>query len=200
MTAFSLPHYNQPVIDFLSERRSNLARTMTGPGPSAEERDQIIRIAARVPDHRKLEPWRFIIFEGEAREAAGNVIAKAFARNKADRDESRIQFEADRFLRAPLIIAVVSAPVDCPRSTPRSEQVLSAGAVCFAMIMAAQSMGYASQWLTEWYAYDPDVLSAFGLDENETIAGFIYIGQTETVPQARRRPDMMQKITSWEPG
>lgn len=185
---FPLPKHNPAVLEFLENRRSNLAKIMTGPGPDAAERDRLLRIAARVPDHRKLTPWRFIVFEGEARSRAGQIIAQAYQRGNPDHPEDRVGFEAERFLRAPLVVAVVSAPKQCPRGTPKWEQQLSAGAVCLTLCMAAQASGWAAQWLTEWYAYDLAVCEALGLDSDESIAGFIYIGMAATPATERARP------------
>lgn len=191
----TLPQKNDAVLTYLKTRRSNLAKTMIGPGPSPQERDQLLSIAARVPDHRKLAPWRFILFEGEGRARAGEIVAQAYERAHPDHPEDRRAFEAERFTRAPLVVGVISAPVDCPRGTPKWEQQLSAGAVCFALCMAAQASGFASQWLTEWYAYDEDVTTALGIGRDETVAGFIYIGTASQAPTERTRPDVQSRAT-----
>lgn len=188
-----LPRPQAEVTAFLETRRSNLAKAMSGPGPDADELSRILKIAARVPDHRKLTPWRFIVFEGEARKNIGVHIRSAFEIDNMDAPEERKAFEAERFLRAPLVVAVVSAPVQCPRGTPEWEQILSAGAVCYNMLLGAQSLGYASQWLTEWYSYNDAVTTAMGLKESERIAGLIYIGSTGEPPIERARPDMATK-------
>lgn len=183
---------------FLETRRSNLAKLMTEPGPQADEIEQLLKIAARVPDHRKLAPWRFLIFQGQARSEIGAHIRSAFIAANPDAADDRKDFEAVRFMRAPLVVAVVSSPVDCPRETPEWEQVLSAGAVCYNLLLGAQSMGYGAQWLTEWYSYDSDVKMAMGLESHERIAGFIFIGQTDYAPTERPRPNMDLKISHWK--
>lgn len=153
-TPFPLPTHRPELVDFLSTRRSNLAKSMAGPGPDAGVRDKILEIAARVPDHRKLAPWRFVVFEEEARSKFGQHIAAAFMAGNPDAPADRAIFEGARLTRAPLVVAVISAPVECPRGTPKWEQELSAGAACFNMCLAAQAHGFAAQWLTEWYAFD----------------------------------------------
>ena len=119
------------------------------------------------------------------------------AAESSDNVKERIQFEEDRFMRAPLVIGVVSSPIECPRGTPKWEQELSAGALCFNLCLAAQSMGFAAQWLTEWYAYDSKVLAAAGLAPSEKMAGYIYIGQTDSAPAERARPELLNKVTNW---
>lgn len=193
-----LPGTHPEVTDFLETRRSNLAKAMTGPGPSADELSRILAIGARVPDHRKLAPWRFIIFQDEARVSIGTHIRTAFEAEYPHAPEDRKTFEAERFLRAPVVVAVVSAPVECPRGTPEWEQILSAGAVCYNMVIGAQSLGYAAQWLTEWYSYDQAVTAAMGLQTGERIAGLIYMGSTDTPPTERARPELETKITYWK--
>jgi len=193
-----LPQKNKAVTDFLASRRSNLAKAMSAPGPSGEQLEELLTIAARVPDHRKLAPWRFVTFSGKARERFGQYIGAAFMKANPKAPQDRAIFEGQRFLRAPIIVAVISSPVKCPRGTPKWEQVLSSGAACFNLCLAAQSQGFASQWLTEWYAYDPDVQKALGLNTQEKIAGFIYIGTAETPALERSRPNMKNLVKKWD--
>ena len=165
---------NPAVLQFLAKRRSGLVRGMAEPGPSPQERELILKIAARVPDHRKLFPWRFILFEGDARQDFGNILAEKFIKDNPDAPDTRIDHERNRFMRAPLIVAVISSPKTCPRGTPIWEQELSAGAVCQNMLLAARASGFAAQWLTEWYAFDSEINAGLGLAENERVAGYIY--------------------------
>lgn len=195
--SFPLPTHRPELVDFLSTRRSNLAKVMAGPGPDSETRDKILEIAARVPDHRKLTPWRFILFEGEARSSFGQHISTAFMAQTPTAPADRAIFEGARLTRAPLVVAVISSPVNCPRGTPKWEQELSAGAVCFNMCLAAQAHGFGAQWLTEWYAYDDTVNSALGLSETERVAGYIYIGTPEVEATPRTRPNLETVTEKW---
>ena len=194
---FPLPTHRPEVAEFLATRRSNLAKMMTGPGPDASTRDALLEIAARVPDHRKLAPWRFTVFEGEARGQFGQHIASAFMTDNPDLPADRAVFEGARLTRAPLVVAIISSPVDCVRGTPVWEQELSAGAVCFNLCLAAQAHGFAAQWLTEWFAYDDRINDVLGLTERERVAGYIYIGATTAPASARTRPDLEKVINFW---
>lgn len=163
---------------------------MEGPGPDEMTRDKILEIAARVPDHRKLAPWHFVVFEGEARSSFGQHIATAFMAANPTAPADRAIFEGARLTRAPLVVAVISSPVDCPRGTPKWEQELSAGAVCMNMCLAAQAHGFGAQWLTEWYAYDERVNTALGLSAGERVAGYVYIGAVTAPSSPRARPNL----------
>jgi len=196
-TFFPLPSHRPELIAFLETRRSNLAKLMAGPGPDVAIRDKILEIAARVPDHRKLAPWRFVVFEGEARVSFGEHIAEAFKHANPEAPEDRVIFEGERLMRAPLVVAVISAPVDCARGTPKWEQELSSGAVCMNMCLAAQGHGFGAQWLTEWYAYDRSVNKALGLRPSERVAGFIYIGTVTTPSSPRPRPPHEELTELW---
>ena len=147
-TTFPLPTHRPDLIEFLTARRSNLAKVMAEPGPDEGVRDRILEIAARVPDHRKLTPRRFVVFEGSARSSFGQHISTAFMNANPQAPADRAIFEGARLTRAPLVVAVISSPVDCPRGTPIWEQELSAGAACFNMCLAAQAHGFGAQWLT----------------------------------------------------
>ena len=196
---FPLPQDNSVVTDFLKNRRSNMSKLMTGPGPNRAELDGLLEIAARVPDHRKLGPWRFIVMEGQAREDFGKYIASAFMADNPNMPIDRTVFEGARLMRAPTVVAVISSPVDCPRGTPEWEQVLSSGAVCYNLLIAAQAAGFAAQWLTEWFAYDARINDKLGLNPREKVAGYIYIGTTNTPSSERARPNVADRLEFWSP-
>ncbi|MBS0471796.1 MAG: nitroreductase [Proteobacteria bacterium] len=181
-------------LDLLLTRRSGSAKAMTGPGPSPDQLQTILTAAARVPDHGKLFPWRFIIFEGEARERAGAVLAQSLLESEPQCGEERLQMERGRFLRAPVVVAVVSR-VREQIPFPVWEQELSAGAVCQTMLIAAHAMGFVANWLTEWCAFNTLVKERFGLKPGERIAGYVYIGHPGAPLEERVRPDM-DKIVS----
>ena len=191
---FPLPARNDAVLEFLSRRRSNLAKAMSGPGPSAEQLDTILRIGTRVPDHRKLSPWRITVFQGTSREHVGTALRGIYDADNPDHPEDRKAFEAARFLRAPTVLMVVSTPVKCLRGTPQWEQELSAGAVCFNLCLAAQASGFGAQWLSEWYAYDERARDALGLEDGERVAGFIHIGTPTQASLPRARPDLSDVV------
>jgi len=186
------------MIDLLRTRRSVLARNMIEPGPDRAALETILEIAARVPDHGKLVPWRFIVLEGSARRAFGEVVAQQFARNTPAAGARAIGAERDRFARAPLVVAVVSR-ADADARIPEWEQILSAGAVCQNMLVAAAALGFAGQWLTAWYAYDREVLNKLGLSEDERIAGYIFLGTAANQPDERPRPALDDIVTRWTP-
>ncbi len=183
-------------LQMLLTRRSVVANKLGEPGPEPGELAQILAVAARVPDHKKLAPWRFMLFEGGARAEFGKVLAAACRQSEPEAGEGRLQTEAGRFLRAPVVIAVISSIVDNP-AVPEWEQILSAGACCQNMLHAASALGYSAQWITEWYAYSEAVRAALGLAANERIAGFIYIGTAREQPTERDRPDLDEIVSRW---
>ena len=182
-------------IDLLLSRRSGSAKAMTGPGPSPDELATILRAAARVPDHGKLFPWRFIVVEGEARERFGRMAVECLRASENVTDE-RASTEAARFLRAPVVVAVISRVREAI-PIPEWEQQLSSGAVCQTMLIAATALGYVANWLTEWPAYHPLVREHLGLKPGERIAGFIYIGRSAIPLEERVRPDMDKIVTRY---
>ncbi len=183
-------------LDLLKTRRSVKPTELSGPGPSRDEIDNMLTIAARVPDHGKLAPWRFILFDGDARLAAGEKIAAVFAADHAQATPDQIDFERKRLARAPLVVAVVSRAGPHVK-IPEWEQQLSAGAACMNLVNAAHAIGYAASWITEWYAYDRRVLDALGLAANERIAGFVHIGRPAKPPEDRDRPKLADIVTRY---
>ena len=194
----SVAKRSQETLELLMLRRSLTVKDMIHPGPSEEQLKQILEIGSRVPDHKKQVPWRFLTFEKSTRGKFGKILRTIFAKNNPKTNEKILDFEENRFLRAPLIIAVIStADKDNPK-VPEWEQILTAGAVCQNILIASNAMGYASQWLTEWYAYDKVVLKELNLNPNERIAGFIYIGTASKQPKERGRPDLANLVKKWE--
>lgn len=185
-------------IDFLTTRRSTVARMMGDPGPNDDELRQIMEAGMRVPDHGRLTPWRFIVIRGDARDTIGDVIATSFKRNNPDAIQEQIEIEQERLTRAPIVIAVVSR-VHREHKIPVWEQILSSGAACQTMLIAAQSTGYAAQWLTEWYAYDSDVKKAIGAEADDEIAGFVYLGNPVGELTDRARPIYDDIVSEWSP-
>jgi nitroreductase len=196
MSPMSTPE-PQPLLDLLLRRRSAKAALLAEPGPTAGQLEQILTVAARVPDHKKITPWRFVVFDGEARRAFGEVLAEACRREEREPpSEERLATERRRFLRAPVVVAVVSRVVPTP-GAPEWEQVLSCGAACFNMCLAANALGFGTCWITEWYGYSPHVRAALDLADNERIAGFVYIGTEQERQPDRDRPELSAIVTRW---
>jgi nitroreductase len=188
-------------LDLLLSRRSVKPQTMTTPGPTPAQLETILTAAARVPDHKKLAPWRFVVLEGDARVQFGEVIAQALIADDAKTGRGpaspvRLDTERKRLSHAPTVVAVVSRVVDTP-GAPEWEQVLSCGAACFNMCLAANAMGFGTCWLTEWYSYNADVATALGCAANERIAGFVHIGTATERPADRDRPALANIVSRW---
>jgi nitroreductase len=185
-------------LDLLLSRRSGSAKAMKGPGPSAEQIRTLIACATRVPDHGKLTPWRFVIFEGDARAAFGEVLVRALKTSEPDASDERVTQERNRFMRAPAVIGVISRVREAI-PIPEWEQILSAGAACQTLCIAAHAMGFTANWITEWYAYHPHVREALGMKSGERVAGFIYLGHPAADLVDRPRPEFDTIATRWSP-
>ncbi len=179
-------------LHFLARRRSTPAVTLEEPAPSPAQLEDLLRIAARAPDHGKLAPWRFILLEG--------IDKAAFADRLADlaqsRGDSTQVAKLAKLRRPPLAIVVVSRLV--PSAIPEWEQVLSAGAVATNLLNATLAMGYGANWITDWYSYDAAALSALGLADNERVAAFMMIGTPGEPPLERERPAVETLVTRWK--
>lgn len=184
------------LLDFLKTRKSASAKTMSGPGPTAQHLLDILDIATRVPDHGKLAPWRFIIFAGEARGKVGSLFAKRWAELYPTHSEDSLRFHAQIFERAPIVVAVISTAAQHVK-IPIWEQQMSAAAVCFNLELAALAHGFDVQWQSDWIAYDQSAKTAMGVAAHENIAGLIYIGKTTVPLEDRPRPDAKSLTTYW---
>lgn len=181
-------------LELLAARRSVSLRSLSEPGPSASELQTLLTIASRVPDHARLAPWRFIVIEKAGAEQLGQFISDVWASDHPDADAERLATERVKLLRAPLVVAVVMNHKEHAK-VPDVEQTLSAGAVCMNFTIAANAMGYSTNWVTEWHAFDRRVLTAMGLAAHEQLAGFIYIGTATEKPSERERPALECIVT-----
>lgn len=190
---------NDILRNHLTTRRSIPAGQLGEPGPDEAQLEAMLVMAARVPDHGKLAPWRFIVYPHAARQAAADWLA-ARAGAHADEPERRKRTESARqFAIPPLVVGVVSTAAENPK-IPVWEQQLSAGAVCMNLLHAAAAFGFAAQWLTQWYAYDGEALLHLGLAEGERLAGLVHVGTPQMPATERWRPDMEALTTVWAPG
>ena len=184
-------------LERISSRRSVKAMDLQEPGPSPESLSTILGSALRVPDHGKLGPWRLVVFEHEDRAAFGDILAARWQALNPNANVAQIRFEQNRFMRAPTVVAVISER-QAGHKIPEWEQILSAGAVCQNLLVAASLAGFAAQWLTEWYTYDEHIQSLFNIGEHEDIAGFVYLGSADRKPDERARPDNETRIQRWQ--
>ncbi len=189
----SLHNKKPEALELLRTRRSVLARNLTNPGPDKDTLRDIFEIALRVPDHRKLEPWRLILITGENRQKLGEKLAAIRAAN-GETEPALLDMERQRFTRAPIVVALVFSPRDDGK-TPEIEQLLSTGAIGQNLQLAVAAHGFGSQWVTDWCAYDDHVKQELGLKPHEHIAGFIHIGTPRQPPRERPRPALKDKLS-----
>jgi nitroreductase len=182
------------LIDFLRDRHSTPVAQITEPGPSQEDLEEMLAFAIRVPDHGKIAPWRLVVYRGEVRESLGREFLKLALQKDPDLPEAARQAELVRFARAPLVVAVVSTAAPHAK-IPEWEQVLSAGALAFNLVLAAHAHGYVANWRTEWVAYDDAALQVLGIKPGEKVAGFIHIGSSNFPTPDRPRPELSQVVT-----
>ena len=187
-----MDHRNQGAVDFLSTRRSHPPKLLRGPAPDHAELQRLLTLAARAPDHGKLEPWRFIVLGCAALDRNRPLLHAAVL--GAGQDQAAADKAASAF-DSPVIVAVVSSPVESPK-VPLWEQQLSAGAVCLGLVNAALASGWGAAWLTGYAALNQDFAQAhLGLTDDERVAGLIHIGTRGDAPPDRPRPDIAAKTT-----
>lgn len=186
--------HDATVMQFFLSRRSRPAKMLAAPAPGRDQITTLLTAAARVPDHGKLEPWRFIVLEAPA---AARLAATISARGDAlGLPPEACEKAASAFTSTPLVVAVIASPKPSAK-IPVIEQTLSAGAVCLSLVNAALASGWGACWLTGWAAMDKDVQQSLGLEAQEWIAGFIHIGTATATPPDRPRPDIAA-LTTWQ--
>lgn len=189
---------NEALLHHLRTRRTVPSLNLGGDRPDDATIAAMLEIAARVPDHGKLAPWRFISYAQQDGVKIGHYLADVWQGDNPDAPADRLELERTRFSRAPLVIGVVSTPLE-NHKIPVWEQELSAGSVCLNLIHAAYGFGLVGQWLTEWYAFHDDTARYLGASTGERFAGFIHIGTPLIEPSERPRPVIGDITTNWQP-
>lgn len=184
------------IVDFLSKRISPPIQELKEPAPNDAEINEMIRIATRVPDHGRLEPWRFILYRGDARLKVGEMLADLAEKRDGPLHEGARRKELTRFSRAPLVIGVVSSPKE-HATIPQWEMFLSGGAVAMNLVHAANALGYRTNWITNWYSDTEEGRRILGLAPHERIIGFVHIGTHKGEVPERPRPDAASLITEY---
>ena len=176
------------VLDFFESRRSVSVNFLGPPGPNHGQLSDILKMGLRCPDHGRLEPWRILVI---SEENAKNKVVSAMDRlgQKRDMDKDKLEKSKSRFLKSPLILAVIASPKE--GRIPIEEQILSTGALCMCILNAALAHGWGATWLTGWTAHDPEFRGkVLGLSEHESVAGYIHIGTKLKLLEDRDRPDL----------
>ena len=192
------PPESEKALAALDTRRSVPAKQLTEPGPDPRELERMLRSAVRVPDHGKRVPFRFLSIRGDARHTLGERLAARGRERDPDAGEAAVEKDRGRFSHAPLIVVVI-ARLGPDEKIPEQERLLTAGCVCFALLQAAQALGFGAVWLTGWPAYDPQVAGWFGLGADERVAGFVHIGTPKLDAPERERPDPLALLSAWTP-
>ncbi len=183
-------------LDLLATRRSALS--LRPPGPDGATLQAMLQIAMCGPDHGRLAPWRFIVVEGDAREAFGRVLRDALRRRVPDADDAMLAREAAKALRAPTIV-VVAAQVRGGVTIPVIEQQIAAGIAAYNLLLAAHAFGFAGMWRTGASAYDAGVRHALGLDDDANIVAVLYLGTPDAMPRPRAPAAFEAHVRRWSP-
>ena len=185
---------NSSTMALLASRRSGKPRDMIAPGPTPAQLDAMLAAAVRVPDHGKLNPWRFVIVGDDQRDRLGDLLVDAYQHRP---DASAAEVEGVRAFahQAPALVVALSSPV-VPHKIPVWEQELSAGSAIMNLLIAAHAHGFVGSWITGWAAYNDRVRDAFGRT-GERIAGFIFIGTPARPLEERPRPAYDRVVTRW---
>lgn len=191
-------HSSDSALAPLDARRSVPCRQLGPPGPDEPALLRMLQAAVRVPDHGKRVPFRFLRIAGSARDALGERLAELTRARDPRAPEGAIDKDRNRFSHAPLVVAVIAVLVEDDK-IPRIERLMTTGCVCFALLQAAQSLGFGAQWLTGWPAYDAQAHTLLGLRAHEQITGFIHIGTAKLDAPERDRPDAQALLTDWTP-
>lgn len=182
-------------VNLLLSRES--AMKLEAPGPSEEELDRIFESAGRAPDHGKLRPWRFVVIPTDKRAAFGELMARSMLRRMPNASGDALQAERNKAMRAPVIV-VVAARVQKAHRIPEIEQIAAASAAAQTIMLAAPAMGYGAMWKTGDVAYDPAARQELGLQAEDEIIGFMYLGTKAGGPSNVARPMPREHVAVWQ--
>jgi nitroreductase len=185
------------VFDLIKRRRS--IGKMTQERPAREHIERLLEAATHAPNHHKVQPWKFIVLAGKAREELGAVMAESLARRleetSGDRAQALLNKERNKLLRSPVVIVVVAEPPQQPKVL-EIENIEAVAAAVQNMLLTAEEMGLACMWRTGDAAYDPHVKRWLGLAPGDHIVSFLYVGYP-AIPRLERVPISFKEKTTW---
>src|SRR2546421_6571986 len=185
------------VIDVIKRRRS--IGKMTEQHPTRQQVEQILEAAIYAPNHHKVEPWRFFVLAGKAREELGAIMAESLAAQMQDTTSAQAQAILNKERRKPLrspVLIVVAADLPSSSKVKEIENVEATAAAVQNMLLTAEEMGLACMWRTGDAAYDPHVKQWLGLESGEHIVAFLYVGYP-AIPRLERIPITFKEKTTW---
>ena len=182
--------------DLLQTRRSTPVIDLAAPGPTAAQLDTMLRAALRVPDHSRLTPWRIQIVRDESRAQLAVIFETAYRAETAVPEEARVEKLRRLALGAPVVL-VVSSKLARGHKVPEIEQLLSGGALCQNILLAAHAAGFGAVWLTGFAAYSPGVKQALGVSAHDNVLGFISLGTVGREAPERARPALSDIVSDW---
>jgi nitroreductase len=181
-------------MDLLLGRHS--ASRLVAPGPDRPALEAMLRAALRAPDHGRLRPWRFVVIPESRRDAFGELLARSLQSREPDVAPEELARERGKAMRAPVIVAA-AARLRRSHKIPEIEQIISAGAAAENLMLAARALGFGAMWKTGGPAYDPEVKRALGLEAEDAIVGFLYLGTEAGDPSPARRPSLEEHVSVW---
>lgn len=182
--------------DLLLTRRSTPVIDLAAPGPTATQLSALLSTALRVPDHSRLTPWRIQVVRDEARAQLAGSFENAYRAETALPDEARVAKLKRLALGAPVVL-VVSSKLVRGHKVPEIEQLLSGGALCQNILLAAHAAGFGAVWLTGFAAYSPGVKQALGISAHDKVLGFIALGTAGREAPERVRPELNNIVSEW---
>jgi nitroreductase len=185
-------------LSLLNRRYSIPSRQLGEPAPDEASLRALLQAAIRVPDHGKLEPFRLIRLQGEAKLRFGEALAAIAERNHPEMSDAKLEKERLRYTYAPLVVTVI-ARINGDSKVPEIEQKLCAGSVACNLLLGATALGFGAQWLTGWAAYDAEVARLLGLAANESVIGFVHLGTAQMEVPDRDRPLLADLFSTWSP-
>jgi nitroreductase len=185
------------VFDIIKRRRS--IGKMTQERPTSQQIELLLEAATHAPNHHKVQPWKFIVLAGKAREELGAVMAESLAarleETSSDKAQALLNKERSKLLRSPVVIAVVAEPPQQPKVL-EIENIEAVAAAVQNMLLTAEEMGLACMWRTGDAAYDPHVKRWLGLAPGDHIVSFLYVGYP-AIPHLERVPISFKEKTTW---
>ena len=148
--------------------------------------ERIINAAQAAPNHRKTRPLRVAVLRGDSRLAFGESVASVMsARGEEDH---KVEKTRTKYGRAPVVLAVASAPGGSETETAENNYAVAAGIQN--MLLMIESFGLTALWSSPAKGVEQQMNAFCGFPDGSTMIGLVYLGwgTRDTAPRERPAP------------
>jgi len=158
--------------------------------------NRVLSLADWAPTHGRTEPWRFLVYHGEALKQFGKAHADLYWQHTPEdkrQEATREKLLHNVDLASHLVIAVMKRG-DKP-NIPQLEEVAATAAAIEHVLLGATALGISSFWSSGGMTHKHALKDYLDLGAEDIVMGLIFFGYTdEPVKEGIRNVPITEKV------